>query len=137
MTVAVSILLAVGAGAYTLWALDFLTSPLRLLPQRARYVVLLNQYMQDFEELDDIIVAVEAPNPSRATRYADRLVDILRQGGLTSRITYRIDPSFFAGRGLLYLPSDDLVRLRDRLFDSEELITSYAARPTLAELFQG
>ena len=136
MTVAASLLLAVGASVYTLWALDFLASPLRLLPQRARYVVLLNQYTQDFEELDDIIVAVEAPSPSRAKRYADRLVDVLRHEGLTSRITYRIDPRFFDGRGLLYLPSDDLARLRDRLFDYDELIASYAARPTLAGLVE-
>lgn len=136
LTVAASLLLAVGASLYTLWALDFLASPLRLLPQRARYVVLLNQYTQDFEELDDIIVAVESPRTSRAKRYADRLVEVLRREGLTSRITYRIDPRFFDGRGLLYLPSDDLVRLRDRLFDYDELITSYAARPTLAGLVE-
>ncbi len=136
MTVAASLLLAVGASVYTLYALDFLASPLRLLPQRARYVVLLNQYTQDFEELDDIIVAVESPSPSRAKRYADRLVEVLRHEGLTSRITYRIDPRFFDGRGLLYLPSDDLVRLRDRLFDYDELIASYAARPTLAGLVE-
>src|SRR5215472_11433628 len=60
-TVLLSVLLAVGAGLYAFSTLDFLTSPLRLLPQRARYVVLLNQYLQDFSELDDIIVAVQAP----------------------------------------------------------------------------
>jgi hopanoid biosynthesis associated RND transporter like protein HpnN len=136
-TIVVSILLALGSGAYTISALDFLTSPLRLLPQRARYVVLLNQYNQDFSELDDIIVAVEAPSPSHAKRYADRLVQTLRHDGLQTRITYRIDRSFFARRGLLYLPKDDLTRLRDRLFDYDEFIQSYAARPTLVRLLEG
>src|SRR5215831_2078085 len=136
-TVVVSILLALGSGAYAISALDFLTSPLRLLPQRARYVVLLNQYNQDFSELDDIIVAVEASSPSHAKRYADRLVQTLRHDGLQTRITYRIDRSFFERRGLLYLPKDDLTRLRDRLFDYDEFIQSYAARPTLVRLLEG
>jgi len=137
VTVLLSALLALGGGLYTLSALDFVTSALRLLPQRARYVVLLNQYLQDFAELDDIIVAVDAPSPSRAKRYADRLVQALRQDGLQTRITYRVDPSFFDRRGLLYLAVDDLIRLRDRLFDYDEFIRSYAARPTLVRLLEG
>jgi uncharacterized protein len=136
-TVLISTLLALGAGLYTLRTLDFLTSALRLLPQRARYVVLLNQYLEDFAELDDIIVAVEAPDPSHAKRYADRLVQTLRHDGLKSRITYRIDPGFFERRGLLYLGVDDLARLRDRLFDYEEFIRRYAARPTVVRLLEG
>ena len=137
VTVLLSALLALGAGLYTLSALDFVTSAVRLLPQRARYVVLLNQYLQDFAELDDIIVAVDAPSPSRAKRYADRLVHALRQDGLQTRITYRVDPSFFDRRGLLYLAVDDLIRLRDRLFDYDEFIRRYAARPTLVRLLEG
>ena len=136
-TVLLSILLALGAGAYTFSALDFVTSPLRLLPQRARYVVLLNQYLEDFSELDDIIVAVEAHSSSDAKRYAERLVQTLRHDGLQARITYRIDRSFFERRGLLYLAVDDLARLRDRLFDYDEFIRSYAARPTLVRLLEG
>ena len=137
LTVALSLLLAVGASVYTLWALEFLTSPLRLLPQRARYVALLNQYLEDFAELDDIIVVVEAPNPTRAKRYADRLVGTVRHDGLTSGITYRIDPSFFDRRGLLYLLPEEIVRLRDRLFDYDEFIRDYAAHPTLVRLLEG
>jgi len=136
-TVLLSSLLALGAGVYTLSALDFVTSPLRLLPQRARYVVLLNQYLEDFSELDDIIVAVEAPSSSDAKRYAERLVQTLRHDGMQARITYRIDRSFFERRELLYLAVDDLARLRDRFFDYDEFIRSYAARPTLVRLLEG
>jgi uncharacterized protein len=136
-TVVLALLLAIGGSLYTVWALDFITSPLRLLPQRARYVTLLNEYLQDFAELDDIIVAVEAPDPRQARRYADRLVETLRHDGLTSRITYRIDPRFFDGRGLLYLPLDELTRLRERWFDYDDFIRAYAARPTLVQLLEG
>ncbi len=134
LTVLLSVLIALAAALYTVSTLEFVTSALRLLPQRARYVVLLKQYLEDFAELDDIIVAIEAPDPTLAKRYAERLVPTLRRDGLTSRITYKIDPSFFEGRGLLYLPVDDVAKLRDRVFDSEQLIQRYAARPTLAQL---
>jgi len=136
-TVLLSGLLALMAGLYTFRSLDFITSSLRLLPQRARYVMLLSEYLNDFSEMDDIIVAIEASSPSHAKRYADRLVGALRHDGLRSRITYRIDPSFFERRGLLYLLVEDLVRLRDRLFDYDEFIRIYAASPTLVRLLEG
>ncbi|PWU20973.1 MAG: hypothetical protein C5B48_11825 [Candidatus Rokuibacteriota bacterium] len=137
VTVLLSVVLVIVAGLYTLRALDFVTSPLQLLPQGARYVELMKQYVADFSELDDMIVAVDGHDPEQVKRYADRLVRTLRQDGLTSRITYRIDPAFFDRRGLLYLDLNDLVRLRDRLFDYEEFIREYAAHPTLARLLEG
>jgi uncharacterized protein len=136
-TVLVSLALALVAGLYTWQTLEFVTSSVRLLPQRARYVVLLKQYLQDFGELNDIVVAVESPDPERGKHYAERLVATLRQEGMKSRVTYRIDRNFFDRRGLLFLSVDDLTRLRDRLFDYEEFITEYAARPTLVRLLEG
>jgi hypothetical protein len=119
-------------------ALTFVTSNLRLLPQKASYVVRLKDYQRDFGELNDIVVVVEAASPDRSKAYAARLVaELARQGLAPSRITYRVDPAYFAGRGLLYLSQDDLAKLRDRLFDYQEFIEGYAARPTLPQLLAG
>ena len=137
-TVLVSAVLAVAGLLYTLHALGFVTSHLRLLPQHERYVVLLKEYQQDFGELNDLVVVVEAPTPARAKDYAVHLVEALGRGGVeSSRITYRIDPAYFESRGLLYLSVDELTKLRDRLFDSEEFVESYAAQPTLPQLLAG
>ena len=136
-TVLLSVVLAVVAGLYTARTLEFITSPLRLLPQHASYVVRMKQHLQDFGELNDIVVAVEAAEPEAARRYAGRLVETLHREGFEARITYRVDPAFFERRGLLYLSVEDLVRLRDRLFDYEEFITQYAQRPTLVRLLEG
>ena len=138
VTVVISLLLAVAGTLYTLHALTFVTSNLRLLPQKASYVVRLQDYQRDFGELNDIVVVIEAPSPDRSKAYAARLVTELEQQGLArSRITYRVDPAYFEGRGLLYLSRDDLIKLRDRLFDYQEFIESYAARPTLPQLLAG
>ncbi len=137
LTVLVSLTLA-GAGlAYTAHTLTFLTSPYRLLPQQARYVVTLREFQREFGELNDIVVAVQAPSPSEATQFADRLASILRVDGVDGRIMYRIDPSYFDGRALLYLSLDELGKLRERLYDYGEFLERYAARPTLARLLDG
>ena len=136
VTVAVSLVLAALSLAYTLHAIGFVTSSLRLLPQHARYVVLLREYLKDFGELNDILVAIEAA-PDQARLYAARLAERLRQDGLGARITYRVDPAYFQGRALLYLSVADLTTLRDRLYDYENFLTDYAARPTLDQLLEG
>ncbi len=137
VTILLSILLAVSAMLYTSRALTFVTSNLRLLPQGERYVVLLKEYQRDFGELNDIVIVAESPAPEQSKAYAARLVKALEEGGLpVSQITYRVDPAYFDGRGLLYLSVDELTRLRDRLFDYQEFIESYAGDPTVPRLLQ-
>ena len=138
LTVAISLLLAAAGTLYTLHSLTFVTSNVRLLPQKASYVVRLKDYQRDFGELNDIVAVVEAASPDRSKAYAARLVaELERQGLGRSRITYRVDPAYFEGRGLLYLSHEELIKLRDRLFDYQEFIESYAARPTLPQLLAG
>jgi uncharacterized protein len=136
LTVLVALALAAAALAYTLHSLGFVSSSLRLLPQHARYVVLLRDYLKDFGQLNDIVIAVEATSPDEARRYAARLADQLRQDGLGARVTYHVDPTYFERRALLYLSVADLTTLRDRLYDYQEFLESYASRPTLDQLLE-
>jgi hypothetical protein len=136
--VLVSVLLAAAGIFYTVHTITFITSNLRLLPQREPYVVLLKEYERDFGELNDIVVVAESPSPERAKTYAARLAQDLEGAGLApSRVTYRVDPAYFDGRALLYLSVDELTALRDRLFDYQEFIEAYAAHPTLPQLLDG
>jgi hopanoid biosynthesis associated RND transporter like protein HpnN len=137
LTVAVALAVAAAALAYTARALTFQTSNVRLLPATAPYAQRYAEYLQDFGELNDIVVVVQSPTPDEATRYVDRLVAELTRGGLDeSRLTYRVDPQALAGRALLYLPLERLIELRDQVVDYQELIDGYAARPTLARLLE-
>jgi uncharacterized protein len=136
LTVLVSLVIATIGVAYTVHALGFVSSSLRLLPQNAPYVVTLREYLQDFGELNDIVVAIEAPTPEEARLYAVRLGAELREAGVSGRVTYRIDPAYFEHRALLYLSPRDLRALRDRLYDYQEFLEHYAARPSLAQLLE-
>src|SRR5206468_1773661 len=53
------------------------------------------------------------------------------------RVAYRIDPKSFEGRQLLYLPTEELKEIRDRIFDHQEFMESFAGDPSLARLVEG
>jgi hopanoid biosynthesis associated RND transporter like protein HpnN len=135
ITIALSTLLGLGALVYTWYGLGFVTSPYRLLPQDARYVVLLQKHLRDFGELNDIIVVVAAPEPETAKAYSTRLASELAGAGL-GRISYRLETASLQQNALLYLSRADLTALRDRLFDYEDVLKTYAAHPTLVRLLE-
>ncbi len=138
VTVAVSLALAVAALAWTFHALAFKTSGRDLLPQDAPYVVSYNEYARDFGELDDIVVVVDAHSFEAAKAYASRLVHELRSSPVTfHRIAYRIDPKRFEGQQLLYLSTERLEEIRDRIFDHQEFMERFAEDPSLAQLVEG
>jgi len=138
VTVAISVLLAAAAVAYTAHALTFKTSTRALLPQDAGYVARYAEYAKEFGELEDIVVVVEAGSFEGARAYAARLTEELKQAPVKfHRIAYRIDPKRFEGRQLLYLTTPELREIRDKIFDHQEFMESFAGDPSLARLLEG
>jgi len=138
VTVAISLLLAVAAITYTTHALTFKTSTRALLPQDAGYVARYAEYAKEFGELEDIVVVVEAGSFEGARAYAARLTEELKQAKVKfQRVAYRIDPKRFEGRQLLYLSTPELREIRDKIFDHQEFMESFAGDPSLARLLEG
>ncbi len=138
VTVGAAVVLAVLSVWYALAALTFATSQRALLPQGKAYIERYVQYDREFGELDDMVIAVEARSLAEAKVYATRLVRELRtQQVPLRRITYRIDPKQFEGRALLYLSLEKLSEIRDKVFDYQEFMESFASRPTLDQLVDG
>jgi uncharacterized protein len=137
-----TVLAAVGLAAvslvYALTTLTFATSTRALLPRDEPYIQRYVQYDQEFGELDDLAIVVEAPSLPEATVYAGRLVREMKDARVPlARVAYRIDPRQFEGRALLYLSVDRLTEIRERIFDYQEFMESFAARPTLDQLVDG
>ena len=131
-------LLAAVSVVYALTTLTFATSTRALLPRNQPYIERYVQYDREFGELDDLAIVVEAPSLQEATVYAGRLVRELRAARVPlARIAYRIDPKQFEGRALLYLGLDRLTEIRERIFDYQDFMESFAARPTLDQLVDG
>ncbi len=138
VTVAVALALGVVSVVFTLTTLTFQTSTLKLLPQGQPYAERYRQYEREFGDLDDLAIVVQAPSLSEATLYAQRLVRELRAAHVPlARIAYRIDPKQFEGRALLYLSKEKLASIRERIFDYQELMETFAGRPTLDQLIDG
>ncbi|MBF8288161.1 MAG: putative Protein export rane protein, SecD/SecF family, partial [Candidatus Rokubacteria bacterium] len=138
VTTLLSLVLAVAGVTYTLHALSFKTSARDLLPKNAGYVVRYDQYAREFGELQDIVIVIEARSFEAAKDYAARLVQELRASPLKfPRVAYRVDPKRFEGRHLLYLSEKQLKEIRDRIFDHQEFMESFAGDPSLARLIEG
>jgi uncharacterized protein len=137
-TVLIATALAIASVVYSLQYLTFATSMRALLPPGRAYVERYTQYEREFGDLDSIAIVVEAPSLPEATLYANRLVRQLRSDNVPlKRIAHRIDPKQFEGRGLLYLSKERLANIRDAVFDYQEFMEAFAARPTLDQLADG
>jgi hopanoid biosynthesis associated RND transporter like protein HpnN len=138
LTVALAALLTAASLWYAATHLGLATSTRALLPQGLPYVERFVEYDREFGELDDLVIVVEARSLPEATVYAARLVRELRiRQAPLRRIAYRIDPKQFEGRALLYLSKEKLAEIRDRIFDYQEFMESFAVRPTLDQLVEG
>src|SRR5213594_2443322 len=138
LTVAVALALAGASLVYALTTLTFSTSTRALLPAGQPYIERYTQYDREFGDLDSIAIVVEAPSLPEATVYATRLVRQLRASDVSlKRISYRIDPKQFEGRALLYLSKERLINIREAIFDYQEFMEAFAARPTLDQLADG
>ena len=134
LTIGVCLTLALAGLVVTARHLTFQTSSVELLPPHHIYVQRFKEYLRDFGELNDIVIAIEAPSPSRAEVYADRLATEIKRLPGAGRVAYRVDPDLFAGQALLYLSTPELDDLADKIRLHRPFIERYAARPTLAEL---
>lgn len=138
VTVVAALLLASACVVYALTTLTLKTSTRDLLPPGQAYVERYVEFDREFGELDDLAIVVEAPSLPEATLYATRLVRELRARQVPlRRLAYRIDPKQFEGRGLLYLSKERLGEIRSKVFDYQEFMEAFAARPTLDQLVEG
>jgi len=136
-TVALALALAILAIPLTFWKLRFETSELHLLPPGQAYVSRYREYSRDFGELDEIIIVVRGRTPEESKAYAARLVRELRAGPVAfNHLAYRVTLPDLDGRALLYLPKAALEELRERIFDHQDFIESFAATPGLVTLLE-
>jgi hopanoid biosynthesis associated RND transporter like protein HpnN len=137
VTLLVAVILTAVSMVYSLTTLTFATSTRALMP-RTSYIERYGEYDKEFGDLDDLVIVVEAASLPEATVYANRLVREIKAARVPlTRINYRIDPKQFEGRALLYLSKEKLQEIRNRIFDYQDFMEAFAARPTLDQLVEG
>lgn len=106
----------------------------RELPFRQRY----EDYKQAFPQfVDTFLVVVEGDTPDQAEDAAAALtVRLRREPNLFLSVYDPAGDPFLARNGLLYLDSDDLADLADRLAEAQALLATLAEDPSLRGLFE-
>jgi uncharacterized protein len=138
ITLLVGTVLAALSVLYAFAALTFKTSTRDLMPRDRPYLTRYTELSREFGELDELVIAVESRSLPEATIYATRLVREIRSHAVpVRRLAYRIDPNQFQGQALLYLSKEKLAEIREKVFDYQDLLEAFAARPTLDQLVEG
>lgn len=135
--VTAALLATVALGAYVVRNVGMDTSTEEMLDPQLRFLALDREFERLFPVLDDpIVVVVEAPSLARAHAAADRVAARMGREPERLREVYRPGGGpWFARHGLLYMESEALWELNDRLAEAEPFLGTLANDPSARGLF--
>jgi hopanoid biosynthesis associated RND transporter like protein HpnN len=138
-TVLILVVAATGASAYhTVSELKIDTDTTSMISPDVPFRRQAEAFMAAFPQFaNSIVIVVEGDTPDRADDAAMSLADGLKRVPNLFHTIYapQIDP-FFARNGFLYLDTEELDALSDRLADAEPLLADLARDPSLRGLFK-
>jgi len=136
IVIAVAVFLSVVSIVYTLNNLDFYTDQKDLISPEHR-LVKLSENIDQFDRLDNFIVAVENREDARSIKFLNTLAHRLRKDkDKYQEIFYRVYPDDFKQWALLYLRKDRLLEIRNSLAEHHDFIQAIASSPDLVSLFR-
>ena len=135
IVVALSIILA----GLSIWVtgekLTFKTGRGDLVAKGLPYVKLYEEYRDQFEDLEGMVIVAESESPEKMAEFAETLAAKLKvRPDLFSQVIYKFDTSYFRSRFLLYLDPPDLESLQTKLEEHQNFIESVNASPGLNPL---
>jgi uncharacterized protein len=133
--VALSLILA----GLSIWVtgekLTFKTGRGDLVAKGLPYVKLYEEYRDQFEDLEGMVIVAESESPEKMAEFAETLAAKLKvRPDLFTQVIYKFDTSYFRSRFLLYLDPPDLENLQTKLEDHQDFIESVNAAPGLNPL---
>ncbi len=136
VTVLVALALCALAVTYTVRNLEFQTSQKDLISPENR-LVKLAEGIDQFDDLDTFVVAIENRDRARSIRFLKALVKRVEgDHDHFLQAFYRVDPKAFRPWALLYLKQQELADLRNTLSEHRDFIRGLAAHPGLVTFFQ-
>lgn len=135
LVISVSLVVAILSVWVTAQKLTFKTGRGDLVAKGLPYVEQYENYREQFEDLEGMVVVVEGENPADMAGFAEALATKLKaQSNLFSQIVYKIDIGYFRSRFLLYLKQDELQSFSRKLEDHQGFLESVNASPGLHTL---
>ena len=135
LVVSVSLVLAILSLWLTAEKLTFKTGRGDLVAKGLPYVERYENYREQFEDLDGMVVVVESENPADMSGFAEVLEQKLQaEPHLFSKVVYKINTSYFRSRFLLYFDQDELATFSRKLEDHQDLLEAVNISPGLHPL---
>lgn len=121
---------------YTIQKMEFLTGRDDLMPRNASFQVDYRAYRAEFGDQEEIVAVIESDDAEKSTRAADALHERLtRDKALYREIFYPGGLPYFRKNGLLFMPLEDIKRLRSTLTMAAPVLKDLAAAPSVQTLF--
>jgi hopanoid biosynthesis associated RND transporter like protein HpnN len=106
------------------------------MPKNAPFQMDYQAYRREFGDQEEIVAVIESDDAEKSTRAADALYQRLnRETGLFRDVFYPGGLPFFRRNGLLFMPVEDLQRLRHTLTMAAPVLKNLAASPSVQTLF--
>jgi uncharacterized protein len=135
IVVALSLILAGVSIWITGEKLTFKTGRGDLVAKGLPYVKLYEEYRDQFEDLEGMVIVAESESPEKMAEFAETLAAKLKvRPDLFSQVIYKFDTSYFRFRFLLYLDQPELENLQTKLEEHQNFIESVNATPGLNPL---
>jgi len=123
VTLGLLLLLAAAAIGWTAWKMEFKTKRADLIDPRAEFHQRWIEYADSFGDATDIVVVVEADDPTVVRSVLDDLGPrVTNTPDLFSDVLYRIDARKLREKGLQYLSPQQLEALNLRLNEFESVL---------------
>ncbi|HET7061889.1 MAG TPA: MMPL family transporter [Nitrosospira sp.] len=128
-----TLMLAAACGIYIWRDLGMNTDTTDMLSKDLPFRVNLKHYNETFpQDMDTMLVVLEAPTPEQAQVSTKRLTALLKRDAFNFFDVYSSDvDDFFSRNALLYESVPELARITDRLAAAQPLIAHIARNPSL------
>ena len=129
----VAVLVAAACGVYVSRNLGMNTDTTDMLSEHLPFRVNMKHYTETFpQDIDTMLLVVEAPTPEQARAAAQRLAERLKTDATNFHDIYApTADDFFVRNGLLYESMPELAQITDRIAAAQPLIAHIARDPTL------
>ena len=136
LILAVALLLSTLSVIYTVNNMAFLTGRNDLMPKNAAFQVDYRAYRAEFGDQEEIVAVIESDDAALATRAADALyIRLNRDKAFFRDIFYPGGLPFFRQNGLLFMPLEEIKKLRQTLTMAAPMLRDLSAAPSVQTLF--
>ncbi len=122
---------------YSVKHLAFRTSRSDLVASDQKLIARSEQIDKAFGSRDGLMVVAENHTPAHSIAFAEALAAELRHYPRQfPELFYRLNPEKFKHWALLYLPTEDLAKLKTNLLDNRQFLEGLSTSPHLTTFFQ-